>query len=857
MATESPNSFRDPYWSTLAIKAAEKHGVSPTLMVSVLTNGERSNADQVAPETGAKTVFQITPKTRALFLKRDGIDAYLSDENAAEVAALTLKDGVNWAKQRGGDNPDALAAGYYHAGGDPAVWGPRTKAYVQRVTGGTVDQPRQQSPVAQERATIARAYEAYRAGRMAPEDAAEFEKDVNAGTVALPLGASLIRRAEASYTVPQSVVDAYKAGKMSPQDAAEFEADMRANPTLVPSGLELKPYKPSIPGAETYDARPQAAPPTLGEQVIGAGEAALSAGTGIVGGTVGAIGGTGAGLVKSFTNPTPGLTGLQEMSKGAEEGAAALTYQPRTEAGQSQAAAVGNVMSGAPAIAGLSGELASLGRVGQVTKPTAEVIPQVARNTVGTAAENVAGAARATGERVGQVFGREPAAAAPTPGTMGSAGSAAVDMATQRRMAAQELPVPIKLTEGQATRNFEQQRFEGETAKSPTAGAPIRDRFAQQNEQVLRNMDAYFDQTGAQAPDLRSGGIVVDKALVDQVKRDKTQLRTAYKEAEKAGEMEAPVALDSVVKHLNDAAPEAATAPLLDVARKRALQLGIAMEDANGTLVPQPASLRTAETFRQSVNRAAGYEPTNVRQSAIIRGLVDEATEGLGGDLYKHARGLRARFAQNYENRATISKLLNNKRGTNDRQVAFEDVFKHTILDGSLDDVRNVRRVLQRGGEEGQQAWRELQGQTINNIREQATKGVARDQNGNQIVSASGLDKALKQLDADGKLDFIFGKRGAEQLRTINDVVNHIKTVAPGSVNNSNTASVLLAALDMGISGAGGMPLPIASGLRLVVNNVKDRRLRMRVAEALGDAERKAAAKPKPIAGVTKKRTVH
>lgn len=134
MASESPNSFRDPYWSGLASKAEEKYGLTPGLLVSVLTNGERSNKNQVS-EAGASTVFQIIPKTRDQILKRDGIDAYLNDQNAAEAAALVLKDGVNWArgKAKSPTETDALAAGYYHAGGDTANWGPKTQAYVNRV----------------------------------------------------------------------------------------------------------------------------------------------------------------------------------------------------------------------------------------------------------------------------------------------------------------------------------------------------------------------------------------------------------------------------------------------------------------------------------------------------------------------------------------------------------------------------------------------------------------------------------------------------------------------------------------------------------------------------------------------------
>lgn len=849
MATEAPIKFTDPLYASLDDRVTQKLGLPAGLLASIRTKGERSNADQVS-EAGAKSVYQIIPATRKAVLDKYGIDAYLSPENAAEAAGLLLKESLDRNK---GDT--AIAVAEYHGGTDRSNWGPRTKAYVGRVTGGAP------APAAPQGPNIARAYDAYRAGRMAPEDAAEFEADVNSGAISLPLGASLIRRAapEAdSFKVPQSVIDAYKAGKMTPQDAAEFEADMRANPSLVPEGLTIKPFRAEIPGqteGAPSDVSRAAPDPTLGQQAIGLGEAGLTLATGMTGGTVGAIKGGLQGLLD------PNVTNIQQFEQSVQQGAESLTYAPRTEVGQERAQQLGNIAANAIPIAPLAPQMAAVRRAGQAAKPTAQVlaqtVPQVARETAATAAQNVAAGARAIPERVGQMVGREPAA--PTPGTMGSVGSAAVDMATQRRMAAQELPVPIKLTEGQATRSFEQQRFEGETAKSPEAGAPIRDRFTQQNQQVIKNLDAYIDQSGATAPDLRSAGIAVDKALRDQLARDKTEVRAKYKAAEKAGELEAPVSTEGLTSLLNESTSAEGTAKVLGAAKKELQRLGGASLDENGVLIPGEMTLKSAEELRKFINANMDVTGPDLAYGPRLKSAIDTATEGVGGQLYKDARAARQRVAQNFEDRASISRILNNKPGTSDRQIAFEDVFKHSILDGSLDDVRNVRRVLQRGGEDGQQAWKELQGQTVNHIREQATKNVARDQAGNQIVSAAGMDRVIKQLDADGKLDFIFGKQGAEQLRTINDVTNHIKTVAPGAINTSNTASVLLAALDMGISGAGGMPLPIASGLRLVVNNVKDRRLRMRVAQALGDVERKAAARPKPIEGVSpnKKRTIH
>lgn len=465
-----------------------------------------------------------------------------------------------------------------------------------------------------------------------------------------------------------------------------------------------------------------------------------------------------------------------------------------------------------------------------------------ARAAVGTAAQQAARTAREIPDRVAEVV--RPSEVPATAGTRGSAGAAGVDMATLRQAKAEELPVPIELTEGQRTRSFEQQRFEQEAAKSPELGQPLRERMAEQNQAMLANFDSFVDQTGAMETTARGTGAAVDKALRARMDADKAKIRVAYKNAEKAGEMESPVELNKVIDHLNEQAPEiaAGVSTTLQAARNRAIRLGAAIEGADGQLVAQPVPLKSAELFRRAISGATDFDPVNIRQSSILKGLIDEATDGLGGNLYKDARKLRARLSQNYENIGVIKQLIGKKRGSSDRVVALEDVFDRSILRGSLDDVRQLRRVLQTEGEQGTQAWKELQGATIRHIRDAATSNVARDIRGNEIVSAAKLDRVVRQLDADGKLDFIFGKKGGEQIRMINEIAKDVYTAPPGTVNTSNTASVLMAALDMAISGTAGLPLPVLSGMKMLSKNVKDRKIRQRINEALRTKEKQPPA---------------
>lgn len=623
----------------------------------------------------------------------------------------------------------------------------------------------------------------------------------------------------------QALVNADKAG--------DLDAARRLASVLVQARQDVKNQ---IPDSTVPGTTPEYVEPSLGEKIVGTGEAALTIGTGAIGGTAGLIGGTLKGLAEQILS---GQFGSREaanlVQKSAMQGAQALTYEPRTQSGQEQVQAVGEVLQNVPPV------IPVIGPIGAVAASTKMAAPVVAA-TAGRAAAPVVAATKRVGQTVANAAGpiREMlpgATKSPTPGTQASGGSAGVDMATLRQAKADELPVPIKLTEGQKTRQFEQQRFERETAKLPEVGAPIRERFATQNKQLQQNLETFIDMTGAEAPDLRSIGLTVDKALRDRAARDKTRIRTLYKEAEKAGEMEAPVKLDTVVKHLVDNAPEAEVANVLKATRAKALQLGVATESPDGTLIAQPVSLKTAELFRRSIGGATNAEPTNIMQASQMRSLIDASTEGLGGNMYKQARAARARFGSDYENIGLVKNLLGQKRGSNDRAIAMEDVLRRSVIDPStsLDTVRQVRRLLQTEGPNGQQAWKELQGGTLKFLRDEATKGVGRDELGNAILSPSQLDRAISQLDKSGKLDFVFGKKGAEQLRIINDVAKDVMVAPPGAVNTSNTASVLAGMMDIAISGTAGVPAPIMTSFRLMTKGIKDAKTRARVRRALDE----------------------
>lgn len=372
-------------------------------------------------------------------------------------------------------------------------------------------------------------------------------------------------------------------------------------------------------------------------------------------------------------------------------------------------------------------------------------------------------------------------------------GSAETGKALERQVRAQELRVPVALTKGQATREPGAQQFEIETAKTypETVGSPILQRQIETNQNILSNFDAYTTATGAEMSGLlRPVGKIVDAALVKQAKEAKNKVNEAYKLARESGETKATVPYDNLIAYINEQGPT--------VKEKLAPILG-AVEDQLKKNDPQGNGIVTIDALEdvyQFINRNSQPGTPNEVQARELKSLINQSTEGAGGDLYRKARQMRVQYARQFENAAAVDKLLSKKPGTTDRSVALEDVFDFAILKGSFDDTRNIALLLKKGGAEGQQAWKELQGQTLDYIRDQVTKSTQRDASGRPIPSAARMNTIVRDLDADGKLDYIFGKKGAEEIRNLRDVMLDVYSSVPGTANYSNTSSALIRALE-------------------------------------------------------------
>ncbi len=509
-----------------------------------------------------------------------------------------------------------------------------------------------------------------------------------------------------------------------------------------------------------------------------------------------------------------GAGGKDFQNKVAEQ----IQYQPRTQLAQDALAAIGKGMEESKIPPFMPGfQMAP-----RTQSMAAEIAPQ-AKNFASQVVSKVEPQATAIADMLRTQE-------APQQRMIG-VGSAATDKALNRQVTAENLRVPVKLTKGQVTRDPGQQQFEIETAKTypESVGAPLVKRQAETNQNILRNFDTYVEATGAeQSGLLRPIGQIVDEALVGQANQAKQKINAAYEAARASGETKALVPYEGLTNYINEQGPtvKEKLAPILG-----AVEDQIRKNDPQGTGV---VSIDALEDIYKFINQNAQEGTPNAVQARQLKNLINASTEGAGGDLYRQARNLRAEYGRQFENVGAVDKLLRTKPGTTDRAVAYEDVFNHAIVNGSFDDTRNIALLLKKGGEKGQQAWKELQGQTIEYIKDQATKNIQRDSNGNPVPSAAAMDKVIRNLDADGKLDYIFGKKGAQEIRDLRDTSLLVYSPVKGAANESNTASALI----RGLRNVNQSPLGKIPGVGAVTKYAEETANQKRISKQVIDALR-------------------
>jgi hypothetical protein len=538
---------------------------------------------------------------------------------------------------------------------------------------------------------------------------------------------------------------------------------------------------PTVAGEVPNPPVSQETPRTMMDRVKALYEVPATIGSGMLAQPIGSA----YGVYKGMTNPNYGTQqGVQEARVAGGELAQKLQYQPTSPVTQDVLQSVSGAMEAAKLPVTPSG-IGQLPSFAQQARNASQFVRPMMQEAVQTAKPAISSMAQALRKD--------------TP-TMSGVGAAEVPEAVTRMQMAQQLRVPVDLSKGQAMRDLGQQKFEIETPKNfPEIGKPLIEAQAKRNDAILQNFDAFIDATGKETYGLRETGRVVDKALVNYAKDAKAKYKQAYEIAQNSEEGQQLVNVTGIVNQLDNMEAQALSAKVINSAKM-----------ALNKLAPKgEITLNNLEEVRKMVGDLSKKDLTEMKFGGDIKKMIDATTVNAGGDLFKEARKLRTNYAREFENVGYVDKLLRTKLGTSDRAVAFEDVFDHSILNGSLDDVRAIGKTLKKAGPDGQQAWKELKGQTIQYLKDKVSQSVDVDSFGNSVVSPAKFKSVVTQLDQDGKLDYVLGKAGAQEVRDLLETTINVNAPLKGAANYSNTSSAIITALDK----IGNIRIPVVSNV--------------------------------------------
>ena len=540
-----------------------------------------------------------------------------------------------------------------------------------------------------------------------------------------------------------------------------------------------------LPGSEKTISLPKAAPSIM-DRLGAVLEVPATMATGLVSSAAAVP----YGLYKGITSGKMGTPeGVQIGQREAAGFMERNTYQPRTETAQDVLGGMAKVLSVAPPTLGASGS----------------ALTALAPAATGQMRMAVAPTVAATQQRMAKLL---------TPqSTMMGGGAASTDEALLRQQRALSQGIP--LTKGQQLQDFGQQQFESDVVKqSPDLAKGLQEFKTQQKKDIQGRFEQLIDQTGVDVDvsNPRKVGAIVDSALVKQFEAKQKLVNDAYQKARDAGETKAVVDTSKLDQWLETNAGSAISV--------RAIKTIQADLDALKKIKNGQITIDDLEELYKKAGQISNPSDPSAFFMKQVKGVINDVTEGAGGDLYRAARAERAGLGRQYEDTYRVAKLLGTKGGYADRAVALDDVFSHVVLDGDLDQMRTVTKLLKNGGEDGQRAYAALQGQTIQYLKDQLNK------NTSGKLSYDAFAKTLATLDKEGKLDYMFGKKGRETLTELQGTLRDALVEIPGTVNYSNTGNVVVRALDKLAS----LRIPLA---KTVADIAKESELKKKVEQSI------------------------
>ena len=407
----------------------------------------------------------------------------------------------------------------------------------------------------------------------------------------------------------------------------------------------------------------------------------------------------------------------------------------------------------------------------------------------------------------------------PTMQGMGAA-STAEDLMRQQRLE----QFGIRATAGEREKNLQKQQFESDVRRGVLSGISEEAKTKLQEEMklfetgkqkdIINNFERMTSEVGSTADrgEIRQTGRIVDKALNDEYTKKFDAYKEKYRLADESGETLEQVPYQSLLDYIGTKSTtrrEKLDPILNDVAES------LAMNDPQKT---GTISIRNLEDIYQQVGTVKDSP-----SAKPLKDLITQIGDGAGGKLYQEARQARAQLAKEFEDVARVDKLLGTKAGYKDRRVALDDVYNHIVVDGSLEEMRTVTSLLKKTPE-GREAYKELQGQTLQRMKDLLLKKGEEDTS----LAFNNFKNFVTQLDREEKLAYMFGKAGRDKILDLRKTIEDVLVKEPGAVNYSNTSGAVL----RGLEALQKLPIKIP-GTKTVAEFARERQYKKQLEESL------------------------
>ncbi len=518
---------------------------------------------------------------------------------------------------------------------------------------------------------------------------------------------------------------------------------------------------------------------------VGVLEAGANLASGIASSAVGGIAGLGRMAVEGYRNqvdkglhmPTreefDAAAANAASTSGAIQGAA--TYQPRSGYGKLVTEAVMSpLMAAKQAGHEIGGDVGQLinGDQGRLAgESIGEITPDIAATLLGGRAAM----------RGAQKFANRPAAE-PMPGRDYTPirEQTAAEAQRMQEMTSQE----IRPTLGQVTRNPEQFRFEDQQGKTQE-GAALRTRELDTNDALVKAIEDTDKSISGRgnAENVRVAGELTREAMADRATRAMQKVKKEYTIARESGETRAIVDTSALEKFLDESRAESIAVPALRAIDQK---LQFLKEENGGRL-----TINDVETLYKSAGKLQQVDASAGHFMREVKNLINQATEGVGGDLYRQARQSRLSYGLEFEDSGAIARLIDKKPGSRtDFKTASEDVFNKTVVNSSLAELKAVVNSFLSddpiASPKSFQAVRELQAQTINYLIKKSTEKGITNERGAQGLSAPSLRNAVEAIETE-KLNFLLGEDAVKRIQTTVENAKNVKQ-SPGRVSGSDTS---------------------------------------------------------------------